>query len=54
MAHRKVDVDEIIGDEEGFLEEVKGLSVLELLGLAQQRIGQATENLSRGFQVRLI
>jgi hypothetical protein len=45
---RKVDVDEIIGDDDAFLEvdEVIPLQVLE--GAAQQRVEQAKGLLSRG------
>ena len=58
MAHRKVDVDEIVGDEDAFLEpemdinagagaSVHSLEVLE--GVGRERVEVAKQALSRGI-----
>jgi hypothetical protein len=53
MAHRKVDVDEIIGDEDAFLEpDVDGgatQSIEVLENVARGRVEAAKQLLSRGW-----
>ena len=51
MAHRKVDVDEIVGDEDAFIESEildPSVSVEVLNQVASSRLEKAKELLSRG------
>ena len=52
MAHRKVDVDEIVGDEDAFIESEildPSVSVQVLNQVASTRLEKAKELLSRGL-----
>jgi hypothetical protein len=48
MAHRRVDVDDIIGDEDAFVEEINTSSIEELNSLAVSRTETAKQAISRG------
>ncbi len=51
MAHRKVDVDDIIGDEDGWIEDENTIpfETLERAGLERIELGK--QQLSRGMQL---
>jgi hypothetical protein len=47
MAHRKVDVDEIVGDEDQFVDEIAAVSFVDLEQLLQSKINDVRSYLQR-------